>query len=85
MVLSHPPSHGGTLDRTSMLQHVGSTALRRFIDQTQPELVICGHIHESRGVEKLGQTTAVNCGPAAAGFYALADVGDEVRVRLCRA
>jgi Icc-related predicted phosphoesterase len=85
VVLSHPPPHGGTLDRTSMAKHVGSTALRRFIDETQPELVICGHIHESRGVENLGQTTAVNCGPAAAGFYALAEVGDELRVDLCRA
>jgi Icc-related predicted phosphoesterase len=85
VVLSHPPPRGGALDRTSTSKHVGSTALRSFIDQMQPELVLCGHIHESRSAEKLGQTTAVNCGLAAAGFYALAEVGDQLRVDLCRA
>jgi len=85
MLLSHPPPHGGKLDCTSAGRHVGSTALRSFIDETQPELVLCGHIHEARGVEKLGRTTAVNCGPAAAGFYALAELGDELKVDLRRA
>ncbi len=85
VVLSHPPPRGRKLDRTSVSKHVGSTALRSFIDDTQPELVICGHIHESRGVENFGPTTAVNCGPAAAGFYALTEVGDQLRVDLCRA
>lgn len=85
VLLSHPPPHGGTLDRTSMGKHVGSTALRSFIDETQPGLVLCGHIHESRGVEKIGPTTAVNCGPAAAGFYALAELGDRLNVELCQA
>lgn len=85
VVLSHPPPHGSTLDRISMSRHVGSTALRRFIDETQPELVVCGHIHESRGVDRLGRTTVVNCGPAAAGFYALAELGDRLKVDLCEA
>jgi Icc-related predicted phosphoesterase len=85
VLLSHPPPHGGRLDCTSAGKHVGSTALRDFIDETQPELVLCGHIHEARGVEKLGRTTAVNCGPAAAGFYALAELGDGLKVDLRRA
>ena len=85
VVLSHPPPYGGALDRISTSKHVGSTALRSFIDRMQPELVLCGHIHESRGVENFGRTTAVNCGLAATGFYALAVLGNEVHVDLCRA
>jgi len=85
VLLSHPPPHGGRLDCTSAGKHVGSTALRDFIDETQPELVLCGHIHEARGVEKLGCTTAVNCGPAAAGCYALAELGDGLKVDLRQA
>ena len=87
VVLSHPPPHGTRLDRTTFFRHVGSTALREFIDRTQPSLVICGHVHEGRGIEQLGRTTAVNCGPAAAGYYALAELreGDEVKVELRRA
>lgn len=84
VVLSHPPPRGRAIDRTSSGRHVGSTALRDFVEETQPELLICGHIHEARGLEKFGGTTAVNCGPAAAGFYAVAEVGDRIEVELCQ-
>ena len=88
VVLSHAPPRGGRTDRTQLFQHAGSTALRAFIERTQPALVLCGHIHEARGVEHLGPTTVVNCGPAAAGYYAIAEIGDDaeaVRVELRRA
>ena len=84
VVLSHVPPRGIKLDRTHLFQHVGSTALREFIEQTHPALVVCGHIHESRGVDMLGPTTVVNCGPAASGFYAIAEISDQVRVDLRR-
>lgn len=85
VVLSHAPPYRSTLDRTRLFQHVGSKALRAFIEQTQPVLVLCGHIHEARGTERLGLTTVANCGPAVAGFYARAEVGQEVGVELRRA
>ena len=80
VVLAHVPPHGLSLDRTFSGQHVGSTALREFVHQTGPCLVVCGHIHEGRGVEQIGQTTIVNCGHAASGQYVLVEVGDEVRI-----
>jgi uncharacterized protein len=82
VVLSHPPPLGQFVDRTRRGQHVGSSALRTFIDQTQPLLVFCGHIHEARGVEQIGRTTVVNCGPAAQGAYCLAQLDDELVVEL---
>ena len=82
VVLSHPPPRHETLDRTSEGINVGSTALRDFLDRTQPSLVLCGHVHEGRGVGKVGETPVVNCGLAAAGYYALAEVGSEIRVEL---
>jgi len=85
VVRAHAPPHGGKLDRTHFFQHVGSKALRAFIEETQPELVLCGHIHEGRGIEQLGRTTVVNCGAAFAGYYALAEVGGDVKVDLRRA
>ncbi len=84
VVLSHAPPRNGKLDRTALLRHVGSTALRDFIAATQPSLVICGHIHEARGIERRGPTTVVNCGAARAGYYAVAEVGEEVNVELRR-
>jgi Icc-related predicted phosphoesterase len=41
---------------------VGSTAVRGAIMRYQPMLGLHGHIHESRGVRKLGRTTVANPG-----------------------
>ncbi len=84
-VLAHVPPHGTSLDEVAGGRHAGSTALREFVEQTAPRLVICGHIHERRGVEQLGPTTVVNCGFGAGGSYALIRVDDEVTVELRRA
>lgn len=85
LVLSHPPPRAVTVDRTLRGAHVGSTALRTFIERTQPELVFCGHIHEGRGVELIGATKVVNCGPAIEGCYVLAELADAWRIDLSQA
>jgi len=84
VVLAHVPPRGCKLDRTFLLQHVGSTALREHIEQCQPEVVVCGHIHEARGIERLGQTTVVNCGAATRGYYAVVELDHQVRATLHR-
>lgn len=46
----------------AMLTPVGSTAVRELIERIQPVLALHGHIHESRGVAKIGKTVAINPG-----------------------
>jgi len=41
---------------------VGSTAVRQAIEKSQPMLGLHGHIHESKGVVKIGRTTCINPG-----------------------
>jgi len=41
---------------------VGSTAVRDAILRYQPLLALHGHIHESKGVQRMGRTVAVNPG-----------------------
>jgi Icc-related predicted phosphoesterase len=41
---------------------VGSHAVRAAIEEQQPLLSVHGHIHESRGVARLGKTQAINPG-----------------------
>jgi Icc-related predicted phosphoesterase len=36
--------------------------VRKIIDKYQPLLMLTGHIHESRGLVKLGRTTVINPG-----------------------
>jgi uncharacterized protein len=51
------PIHGG-----AVMKPVGSTAVRDAIVKHQPMLSVHGHIHESRGVKKMGRTLAINPG-----------------------
>lgn len=41
---------------------VGSTAVRKSIEQYQPLLGLHGHIHEARGFDKIGRTLLINGG-----------------------
>jgi Icc-related predicted phosphoesterase len=78
----HPPPRGTACDRLPSGEHVGSTAVRSFVEREQPDVVLCGHIHEARGVDRIGATEIVNPGPAGAGHYATVDVNGAVTVRL---
>jgi Icc-related predicted phosphoesterase len=51
------PTHGG-----AVMKPVGSTAVRDAINKHQPLLSVHGHIHESRGIKRMGRTMAINPG-----------------------
>jgi hypothetical protein len=78
----HSPPYGTACDRLASGVHVGSDALRAFVERDQPDLVLCGHIHESRGEDVIGRSRVVNPGPVAAGHYALVEVGSTLAVTL---
>jgi Icc-related predicted phosphoesterase len=78
----HAPPKDTTCDRIHSGLHVGSTAVRAFIEREQPDLVLCGHIHESRGEDLIGKTRVVNPGPVTAGHYAVVEVGETLTVKL---
>ena len=81
ILVSHPPPHG-FVDVVRSGEHVGSTAIRAIVDEFEPPLVLCGHIHEARGVAQHGKTTIVNPGAAQEGHSAIVDVDGETRARL---
>jgi len=63
----HSPPHETRLDMIGARAHVGSRAIRHFVDRHQPPLVLSGHIHESPRVsssyrDAVGRTVAVNPG-----------------------
>jgi len=53
------PKYGG-----QSMEPVGSKAVGRVIEKHQPPLSLHGHIHESRGKTKIGETIAINPGSA---------------------
>lgn len=73
--LFHSPPHNTNLDRAALDNrtidnvpvdvHVGSIAIKRFIEEYQPLLTLHGHIHESAKLtgywqEKIGKTICFN-------------------------
>ena len=60
--ISHTPPAGTKLDLLAGGKHVGSPAIREFIAKNQPDLCICGHIHEAKGEDIIGSTTIINPG-----------------------
>ncbi|MDD3985689.1 MAG: metallophosphoesterase, partial [Methanobacterium sp.] len=36
--------------------------LRKIIEEFQPSINLCGHIHESRAIDKIGKTNIINPG-----------------------
>lgn len=78
VLLSHAPPRN-TLDFTAH-GNVGSKAIGEILDCL--DLVICGHIHEARGIQNVGDTLIVNPGPAAKGFAALITINKEIKTEL---
>jgi Icc-related predicted phosphoesterase len=76
----HAPPHGTACDQLGNGQHVGSTAVRNHIEATQPNLVLCGHIHEARKTDHIGESKIVNPGPLMRGYYAVVDVDADLQV-----
>jgi Icc-related predicted phosphoesterase len=63
--LDRAPLDGKTYEHVPMDVHVGSIAIRRFIEARQPLLTLHGHVHESSRLTgtwkiQLGRTTCIN-------------------------
>lgn len=71
VLVSHPPPFDSGLDRTFGGCRAGSKALKRFVENFQPDVCVCGHIHEAYGTARLGATLIVNPGAFQSGRYAL--------------
>jgi Icc-related predicted phosphoesterase len=78
VLVSHPPPRG-IVDVVHGGAHVGSVAVARLVEARRPSLVLCGHIHEARGMVT-EPTVVVNSGAAAQGHLSVVDLGDAIRV-----
>lgn len=74
VLVSHQPPHGSRCDRLTTGIHVGSHAVRKFIEARRPIACFTGHIHESVGTDRIDSTPVINSGPLSRGFYAFAEV-----------
>lgn len=62
LFVTHAPPYGTKTDLLPSGEHVGSKSIRKIIEELQPTINICGHIHEARGTDKIGNTEIINPG-----------------------
>lgn len=74
VLVSHAPPKGH-LDEIPGGIHVGSSAVAEMASKFTA--VVCGHIHESKGISHLGKTLIVNPGPASIGNAAVLEIDDD--------
>jgi Icc-related predicted phosphoesterase len=83
VMVCHTPPYDTRLDRLMNGAPVGSPAVREFILTHRPDVALVGHIHEGRGVERLGDTVVANAGALRDGGYVVVSDGpDGLRVEL---
>lgn len=62
ILLTHSPPYK-ILDLASPIKkHLGSKTILKYIKSAKPKYLICGHVHEAKGIKKFGETTVINAG-----------------------
>ena len=80
ILVSHVPPKNTKVDLAYLGTHIGSLSVRRFIEEKHPLCVICGHVHEALGIDKINETVIVNPGPARMMLCAIIRIEKEIDV-----
>lgn len=63
ILVTHAPPYGTKVDKLGR-NHAGNKSIRKFIENNNIDLHICGHLHENFGKEdKIKNTRIINPGP----------------------
>jgi Icc-related predicted phosphoesterase len=79
IIITHQPPRG-LRDTLYNGESSGCASLRRFVDDYQPQILLCGHIHEDRGEASSGFTRILNVGELGRGYAALIELGEVTKV-----
>ena len=74
--VTHNPPFGTKVDMLPSGMHVGSKAVRRLIEELKPDVAICAHVHEGRGVDEIGGTKIINPGRLPEGYCGFVEIKD---------
>lgn len=67
--VTHAPPARTRMDLIYTGAHIGSEAIRKFIEEHKPEVAICAHVQEAKGVDELGSVKLLNPGRFPEGYY----------------
>ncbi|MCK5789067.1 MAG: metallophosphoesterase [Chlamydiia bacterium] len=62
IMVTHVPPSGTNIEKFSNFVD-GSDGIRKAVEELQPNILLCSHIHEAEGIEeKIGKTTVMSVG-----------------------
>ncbi len=82
ILVTHYPPYETKVDLAYTGFHIGLEEINEFIKKFKPILCLCGHVHESPGIDKLNSTIIVNPGPIMYGRYALVALNEKIDVEI---
>jgi Icc-related predicted phosphoesterase len=72
--VTHAPPARTRLDLIYTGAHIGSEAIRKFIEEHKPDVAICAHVQEAKGVDELGSVKLLNPGRFPEGHYGVISI-----------
>lgn len=81
--VTHIPPINTNIDRLYTGAHVGSEAVRKFIEKNKPNVAVSAHVHEARGIDNLAETKLLNAGRFPEGSFGFIEIKNgKIDVRL---
>ncbi len=77
ILLTHAPPYDTKADTIESGAHVGSQGVKKPIHEFQPNINICGHVHEACSIDMVGNTTVANPGRLEEGHAILIEVDEN--------
>jgi Icc-related predicted phosphoesterase len=77
LFVTHAPPADTKTDVLPSGDHVGSKSLRKVIEEFQPTVNVCGHIHEARSKDIIGKTEVINPGMISEGHACIINIDDS--------
>ena len=59
ILVTHAPPFNTEADKMEHGEHVGSQGILKSIHEFEPQINVCGHIHEAKSISKIGKITDV--------------------------
>lgn len=59
ILVTHAPPYNTDADLIESGEHVGSQGILKSIHEFEPQINLCGHVHEARSISKIGTVTDV--------------------------
>ncbi len=81
ILISHRPPKGYQ-DKTPFGGHIGDDEVYQLILSHHPRLLLCGHVHENPGYQKIGETVILNCSIGHQGHFSLVTINQSIKIKM---